>query len=118
MVFGVSDSATRQMSPLLSLWEMHPQDESALLHVRASSVCTMSDVMKRSDCILVYGSTTRGDVVKTSDCILVYGSTTKGGVVKRSDCILVYGSTTKGGVVKRSDCIPVLGTLRYSLFIV
>ena len=43
--------------------------------------------MKRSDCILVYGSTTKGDVVKRSDCILVYGSTTKGGVVKRSDCI-------------------------------
>ena len=44
--------------------------------------------MKRSDCILVYGSTTKGDVVKRSDCILVYGSTTKGDVVKRSDCIL------------------------------
>ena len=42
--------------------------------------------------------------MKRSDCILVYGSTTKGGVVKRSDCILVYGSTTKGDVVKRSDC--------------
>ena len=41
--------------------------------------------MKRSDCILVYGSTTKGDVVKRSDCILVYGSTTKGVVVKRSD---------------------------------
>ena len=53
------------------------------------------DVVKRSDCILVYGSTTKGDVVKRSDCILVYGSTTKGNVVKRSDCILVYGSTTK-----------------------
>ena len=48
---------------------------------------------------------TKGDVVKRSDCILVYGSTTKGGVVKRSDCMQVYGSTTKGGVVKRSDCI-------------
>ena len=47
---------------------------------------------------------TQGDVVKRSDCILVYGSTTKGGVMKRSDCILVYGSTTKGDVVKRSDC--------------
>ena len=45
--------------------------------------------VKRSDCILVYGSTTKGDVVKRSDCILVYGSTTKGDVVKRSDCILV-----------------------------
>ena len=43
--------------------------------------------------------------VKRSDCILVYGSTTKGDVEKRSDCILVYGSTTKGDVVKRSDCI-------------
>ena len=43
--------------------------------------------------------------MKGSDCILVYGSTTKGGVVKGSECILVYGSTTKGGVVKRSDCI-------------
>ena len=42
--------------------------------------------MKRSDCILVYGSTTKGDVVKWSDCILVYVSTTKGGVVKRFDC--------------------------------
>ena len=30
---------------------------------------------------------TKGDVVKRSDCILVYGSTTKGDVVKRSDCI-------------------------------
>ena len=39
--------------------------------------------------------------MKRSDCILVYGSTTKGGVVGRSDCILVYGSTTKGDVVKR-----------------
>ena len=37
--------------------------------------------------------------IKRSDCIRVYGSTTKGGVVKRSDCILVYGSTTKGDVV-------------------
>ena len=37
--------------------------------------------------------------MKWSDCILVYGSTTKGDVVKRSDCILVYGSTTKGDVV-------------------
>ena len=27
--------------------------------------------MKRSDCILVYESTTKGDVVKGSDCILV-----------------------------------------------
>ena len=44
------------------------------------------------------------DVVKRSDCVLVYGSTTKGDVVKRSDCILVYGSTTKGDVVERSDC--------------
>ena len=44
--------------------------------------------MKRSNCILVYGSTTKGDVVKKSDCILVYGSTTKGDVVKKSDCIL------------------------------
>ena len=43
--------------------------------------------------------------IKRSDCILVYGSTTKGGVVKRSDCILVYGSTIEGDVVKRSDCI-------------
>ena len=37
--------------------------------------------------------------MKRSDCILVYGSITKGGVVKRSDCILVYGSTTEGDVV-------------------
>ena len=44
--------------------------------------------MKRSDCILMYGSTTKGNVVKRSDCILMYGSTTKGDVVKRSDCIL------------------------------
>ena len=65
--------------------------------------------MERSDCILVYGRTTKGDVVKRFDCILVYGSTTKGDVVKRSDCILVYGSTTKGDVVKRSDCILVYG---------
>ena len=43
--------------------------------------------MKRFDCILVYGSTTKGDVVKRSDCIPVYGSTTKGDVVMRSDCI-------------------------------
>ena len=28
--------------------------------------------MKRFDCILVYGSTTKGNVVKRSDCILVY----------------------------------------------
>ena len=28
--------------------------------------------------------------MKRSDCIVVYGSTTKDGVVKRSDCILVY----------------------------
>ena len=47
----------------------------------------------------------KGDVVKRFDCILVYGSTTKGGVVKRFDCILVYGSTTKGDIVKRFDCI-------------
>ena len=66
--------------------------------------------MERSDCILVYGNTTKGDVVKRSDCILVYGSTTKGGVVKRFDCILVYGSTTKGGVVERSECILVYGS--------
>ena len=39
-----------------------------------------------------------------SDCILVYGSTTNGGVVKRSNCILVYGSTTKGDAVERSNC--------------
>ena len=43
--------------------------------------------MKRSDCILVYGSTTKGDVVKRSDCILVYRNTTKGDIVKRSNCI-------------------------------
>ena len=67
-------------------------------------------VVKRSDCILVYGSTTKSGVVKRSDCILVYGSTTKGDVVKRSNCILVYGSTTKGDVVKRSDCILVYGS--------
>ena len=30
--------------------------------------------MKRYDCILVYGSTTKGDVVKTSDCILCMGA--------------------------------------------
>ena len=42
--------------------------------------------------------------MKRPDCILVYGNTTKDGVVKSSDCILVYGSTTKGGVMKRSDC--------------
>ena len=66
--------------------------------------------VKRSDCILVYGSTTEGDVVKRSNCILVYGSTTEGDVVKRSDCILVYGSTTKGDVVKRSDCMLVYGS--------
>ena len=35
--------------------------------------------MKRSDCILVCGSTTKGDVVKRSDCILVHGSTTEVG---------------------------------------
>ena len=29
---------------------------------------------------------TKGDVVKRSDRMLVYGSTTKGDVVKRSDC--------------------------------
>ena len=69
--------------------------------------------MKWSDCILVYGSTTKGDVVKRSDCILVYGSTTKGGVVKRSDCILVYGSTTKGDVAKRSDCTSLIYLNKY-----
>ena len=68
------------------------------------------DVVRRSDCILVYGSTTKGDVVKRSNCILVYGSTTKGDVVKRSNCILVYGSTTKGDVVRRSGCILVYGS--------
>ena len=31
--------------------------------------------MKRSDCILVYGSTTKGDVVKRSDCIVKYAGT-------------------------------------------
>ena len=45
--------------------------------------------MKRSNCILVYGSTTKGDVVKRFDCILVYGSTTKGGFVKRSDHVYI-----------------------------
>ena len=45
--------------------------------------------MRRSDCILVYGSTTKGDVVKRSDCILVYGSTTKGGVVSTVSPVLV-----------------------------
>ena len=45
------------------------------------------DVIKRSDCKLVYGSVNKGDVVKSSDCILVYGSTTKGDVVKRSDYV-------------------------------
>ena len=39
--------------------------------------------------------------MKRFDCIVVYGSTTKGGVVKRSDYIIVYGSTTKGDFVKR-----------------
>ena len=34
-----------------------------------------------------------GDVVERSDCILVYGSTTKGDVVKRSDCYTDMGST-------------------------
>ena len=67
---------------------------------------TKGVVVKRYDCILVYGSTIKGDVVKRSDCKLVYGSTTKGVVAKRYDCILVYGSTIKGDVVKRSDCIP------------
>ena len=70
-----------------------------------TGVLTHTVIVKRSDCTLVYGSTTKGDVVKRSDCILVYGSTTKGDVVKRSDCILVHGNTTKGDVVKRSDCI-------------
>ena len=49
--------------------------------------------MKRSDCILVYGSTIKGDVVKRSDCILVYGSTTKGDVdalPRRADCIVIF----------------------------
>ena len=31
---------------------------------------------------------TKGDVVKRSHCILVYGSTTKGDVVRRTNCIL------------------------------
>ena len=35
--------------------------------------------MKRSDCILVYGSTTKGDVVKRSDYIQMHRSTTKVG---------------------------------------
>ena len=47
--------------------------------------------MRRSNCILVYGNTTRGDVMKRSDSILVCASTTKGDVFKRPDCILVYG---------------------------
>ena len=66
--------------------------------IQTNSVITVSIVaiVKRSDCILVYGSATKGGVVKRFDYILVYGSTTKGGVVKGSDCILVYGSTTKG----------------------
>ena len=42
--------------------------------------------------------------MKWSDCIIVYGSTTKGDVVERSDCILVYGSTTKSDVVSKSNC--------------
>ena len=54
------------------------------------------------------GALYKGDVIKRSDCILVYGSTIyKGDVVKRSDCILVYESTTKGDVVKGSDSILV-----------
>ena len=52
--------------------------------------------------------------MKRSDCVLVYRSTTKGDVVKRSDCILVYGSTTKGSVVKRSDFNVLLGSLQYN----
>ena len=56
-------------------------------------------------------STTKGDVVKSSDCSLVYGSTTKGDVVKRSDCILVYGIHTlllytQQEVVKTQDLSP------------
>ena len=77
-----------------------------LLETRSYSTGTgedVNDVVKRSDCMLVYGSTTKCGVVKRFDCILVNGSTTKGGVVKRSDCILVNGSTTKGDAVKRSD---------------
>ena len=73
---------------------------------------TKGVVVKRSDCILVYGSTTKGNVVRRSDCILVYGSTTKG-VVKRSNCTLVCGSIIKGGVVKRSDCLLVYGSTSF-----
>ena len=79
-------------------------------HVVVETALVKCTVVKKLDCILVYGRTTKGDVVKKFYCILVYGSTIKGGVVKRSDCILVYGSTTKGDVVKRSDCILVYGS--------
>ena len=44
-------------------------------------------------------------IVKRPNCILVYGSTSKSGVVKRPNCILVYGSTSKSGVVKRPNCM-------------
>ena len=70
---------------------------------------TESDIAKRYDCILVYGSTTKGDVVKRPDCILVYGSTTNADIVNPSGCILVYVSTTKDDV-KRFNCIQVYGS--------
>ena len=40
--------------------------------------------------------------MKRSVCILAYGSTTKGGIVKGPDYILVYGSTIKDDVVKNT----------------
>ena len=46
-------------------------------------------------CVLYVGA------VKRSDCILVYGSTTKDDVVKRSDCILLgYESHYQGWCCK------------------
>ena len=45
--------------------------------------------MRRSDCIPVYGRTTKGDVVKRSDCMLVYMRTTKGDDIEVF-CIQMY----------------------------
>ena len=68
-------------------------------HIPSMVTCTLGVCMQYSTMIAV-GALPRV-MLSRSDCVLVFGSTTKGDVVKRSDCVLMYGSTSKGGVVKR-----------------
>ena len=103
----VTGEFERNPSFLLSfLYHRHRGPRYAIRTVLYPCTCTEHMYVRSSrtslQCNFLQGG---GDVVKRSDCILVYESTTKGGVVKRSDCILVYESTTKGDVVKRSNCI-------------